>query len=396
MTDLQLGITALLRSALFGTQAQLPEAFDFQQALTLGRAHQILPLLFYGVQNSGLSVPTEVKSALRTATLQSAMVDQSQKTAGDAIFSALEQKALDYMPLKGILRKSAYPQPEMRPMSDLDILIRPEQYDQIRPLMAELGFTESYESDHELAWRKPGGLLVELHKHIIPSYNRDYYAYFGDGWKLAQPVAGYTYRYAMKPEDSLIYELTHMAKHYRDGGIGIRHLTDVYLCAQGEALDRGYIRQELQKLKLWDFYQNVLATGKVWFANGTANEKTDFITEYIFSSGSYGTMDQKFLAGAVRMAQTERRATAGVRWRKLLRMTFPSYARLRGRYPALNRMPVLLPVFWVVRWVEVLFFRPSSIQHEMAGFGKATGKQVDEFEQALRYVGLEFESEHKG
>ena len=392
MTDLQLGITALLRSALFGTQEQLPEAFDFSPALTLGRAHQILPMLFYGVQNSGIVVPEDVKSFLRTATLQSAMVDQSQKTASEAIFSAFEQSGLDYMPLKGILRKSAYPQPEMRLMSDLDILIRPEQYDRIRPLMADLGFTESYESDHELAWRKPGGLLVELHKHIIPSYNQDYYAYFGDGWKLARLVPGTAHRFEMKPEDSLIYELTHMAKHYRDGGIGIRHLTDVWLCAQnGQALDQYYIRTELQKLKLWDFYENVLATGRVWFADGAANEKTDFITEFIFASGSYGTMNQKILASGVRTAQTEGRTSTSVRWIKLLRLIFPPPGAMAGRYPAAAKFPVFLPVFWLIRWVQALCKKPSVVRQKAGELQKMAPEQINQFQSALAYVGLRFD-----
>lgn len=392
MTDFQLGITALLRSALLGTQEQLPEAFDFSLALKLGKAHQILPLLFYGVQNSGCIVPGDVKSALRTATFQSTMVDQSQKTASGAIFSAFEQNGLDYMPLKGILRKSAYPHPEMRPMSDLDILIRPEQYDRIRPLMTDLGFTECYESDHELVWKKSGGLLIELHKHIIPSYNRDYYAYFGDGWKLAHLVPGTACRYEMKPEDSLIYELTHMAKHYRDGGIGIRHLTDVWLCAQTrDGLEQAYIRTELEKLKLWDFYENVLATGNVWFADGIADKKTDFITEFIFASGSYGTMDQKVLAGGVRTVQTEGRASASVRWIEFLRLVFPPLSAMAERYPAVSKYPVLLPVFWPIRWVQALCKKPSVVRQKAGELQKMTSEQINQFQSALDYVGLRFE-----
>ncbi len=392
MTEQQRGITMLLRSALFNEQVQLPETFDFLRMLKLGRAHQILPLLYYGVRNSALTVPEEVQAVLRKATLQNAMVDQWQETAGQAIFSAFDQAGLDYMPLKGILRKKDYPRPEMRPMSDLDILIRVDQYDRIGPIMEQLGFQECYESDHELAWKNAGGVVVELHKHIIPSYNRDYYSCFGDGWKLAHLVPGTTCRYEMTAADSLIYELTHMAKHYRDGGIGIRHLTDVWLCAaKGDALNGDYIREELQKLKLWDFYENVLATGNTWYADGPANEKTDFITEYIFASGSYGTMDQKVLANGVRAAQTEDRTFASVRRRKFLRLMFPSYEAMSKRYSAVARFPILLPLFWLVRWIQVLFKKHSAIQNEVGKLKMLTPDQIDQFQSALTYVGLRFD-----
>ena len=35
-----------------------------------------------------------------------------------------------------------YPKTEMRVMSDADILIRTEQYDKIRPIMVELGYSK--------------------------------------------------------------------------------------------------------------------------------------------------------------------------------------------------------------------------------------------------------------
>ena len=64
--------------------------------------------------------------------------------------------------------------------------------------MQNLGYSEGSESDHELIWRKGNKILIELHKRIIPSYNKDYYAYFGDGWQLAtQKTKGKNFAYEM-------------------------------------------------------------------------------------------------------------------------------------------------------------------------------------------------------
>ena len=129
------------------------------------------------------------------------------------------------MLLKGTLLKEMYPKKELRAMGDADILIKTEQYDKIKPIMQGLGFEERTESDHELIWRKPQ-LLLELHKKLIPSYNKDYYAYFGDGWQLGKPNSNFPHRFEMSDEDQMIYLFTHFAKHYRDAGIGIRPLPE--------------------------------------------------------------------------------------------------------------------------------------------------------------------------
>ena len=56
----------------------------------------------------------------------------------------------------------------------MDILIRPEQYDRIVPILEQLNFREKNETDHELVWIHDD-LYLELHKRLIPSYNKDFY-----------------------------------------------------------------------------------------------------------------------------------------------------------------------------------------------------------------------------
>ena len=75
--------------------------------------------------------------------------------------------------------------------------------------MVDLGFVQGSESDHEYVW-KSKSLLLELHKCLIPSYNKDYYAYFGDGWGKAVLCEGSKYRYEMSKEDQFVYLFCHV------------------------------------------------------------------------------------------------------------------------------------------------------------------------------------------
>ena len=124
---------------------------------------------------------------MRNIALRTALVAAKQENVTKELCDLFEANGIDYLPLKGCILRSLYPSPELRSMGDIDILIKIEQYKQIRSLLTVHGFRKGYESDHEYAWDK-NDVHIELHKRLIPSYNKDYYAYYGDGWQLAKPT----------------------------------------------------------------------------------------------------------------------------------------------------------------------------------------------------------------
>jgi len=391
MTDFQKGVVNLIKSALCSTKEDLPAGFDFSEAYALGKSHQILPLLYYGAVNSGIKLDSQMKALLENATMQNVLVNQKQMYLVKVVFAAFEKNEISYMPLKGTLLKGVYPKPEMRPMSDADILIKEEEYDKISSVLQGLGFKEKYESNHELVWKK-SVLTLELHKSLIPTYHKDYYNYFGNGWKLAKERID-NFGYKMKYEDALIYNFTHMAKHYRAGGIGIRHIIDVYMCFPKESqLDYNYVKAELKNLKLWEFFCNVLDTVKVWFGEKESNEKTDFITDYIFSSGSYGTAERQNIGEALKSAKNIG-SSEKVMSKRRISLVFPSYKAMCLRNPVLKKCPPLLPVMWVVRWFELLIFGRDTIKRQTRNLKKVTAENIDSFEDSLKFVGLEFNFE---
>jgi hypothetical protein len=283
--------------------------------------------------------------------------------------------------------KRLYPSPELRPMGDADILIRPEQYECIRPVVKKLGYEEQVESDHELIWHRKD-LHLELHKRLIPSYNKDYYRYFGDGWNQAKVERGT--RYTMTCEDEYIYLFTHFAKHYRDGGIGCRHVVDLWVYLRANpALDDGDIRTHLKKLGLLEFYDNILKTIRVWFADGESDGVVDFITEFILSSGSWGAIGSRALSRAVRDSQHTNSSTKG-KLAYILMILFPGVEMLKDKYTVLKKAPFLLPVIWVIRpFYKILFERKSLKRHEI-NLATITPENMQTRQQLLNYVGLDY------
>ena len=395
MDSLQKGILGLLYSAVTGNPVTLPEDFDLEQVMPLIKHHKIGNLAYYGAVNCGIDPKLTVMQELFSIACKCIWVDERQRKALRQLMDAFEAEGIHYMPVKGVLLKTVYPKSDMRIMGDADILIKMEQYDSVQKIMEGLGYTFKEETSNELVWDSPS-LHVELHSCLVPDYNVDFARYYGDCWHLGRPVGEHGCRYEMTDEDHMIYLFTHFAKHYRNGGIGVRHMLDLYVFKKAKpALDEGYIAAELKKLKLYDFYCNVFETLEGWFSGGAANEKTELITGRIFASGVFGSLaDRKVFEATREKEQTGSSAKQFQRkeWRKAM---FLSYDNMCIVYPMLKKAPVFLPVMWVVRWLQVLLKRPQALAVHSRRLKSCDQKELDTWEAQMQTVGLSFDFEEK-
>ena len=390
---LRQGVLALIHSAVSGEAKTLPEGFDLEAAMPLIQKHKINNLIYYGAKNCGIDASSPVMKNLFLVTYQAMCVDERQREQLGKLFAAFDANGIEYMPVKGVLLKALYPKPDMRIMGDADILIRLEQYEKILPIMETLGYTEKLESDHELIWTHPS-LYLELHKRLIPSYNYDYAAYYGDGWQLGHPSTENPCRYEMTDEDEMIYLFTHFAKHYRDGGIGVRHMLDLYLYRKTKPdLDMEYLMAELKKLQLDAFYENIYRTLDAWFDCGQHDELTTQISDFIFKSGVYGAHDAHRIAQGVRDKANEGGSNKQVKKRAWLKLIFLPYSNMCEKYPVLGKCPILLPIMWVVRWFSAFFKNPQTISQQHKNLKLLSEDKLDAWESQMQAVGLGFHFE---
>ena len=387
MNVTQQGIATLLRCAITREALPLPDGFDLAETYPLIRSHQMMPLIYAGAACCQIPLTDPTMRKLFQDYGKNMLIHERQMGELSRIFTAFAENGIDYMPLKGCKLKALYPSPELRVMGDADVLIRMEQYDRIRAIMLSLGFAEKEPADHELPWEKPT-LYLELHKRVIPSYNKDFYRGFGEGWDLAKISEGN--RYSMTAEDELVYLFTHFAKHYRDGGIGCRHLVDlwVYMRANPQ-VDEAYVLAELEKLGLREFYNNIRKTIHVWFAGGETDSVVDFITEFIVTSGSWGSMSSHALSRAVRDSNHALPGTRG-KLQYIWQVLFPGVDMLKEKYTILKKAPWMLPVVWLVRPVYKILFERKSLKRHEINLAAITPETMQTRRQLLNYVGLDY------
>lgn len=364
MDSTQKTIISLIKSALYKTRTEMPPDFDYAKAEKIIRRHNIYGLIYFGLYNNGIEAPKWLKEKF----FSRVFLLENLWHKGNEIQEAFRKNGIEYIPLKGIVLKDLYPSPLMRSMSDIDILIREKDYrHKIKPLMRKLGYTEGVESDHELHWKKDGK-MIELHKRIIPSYNKDFYKTIGDGWEWVQ-------------NNKYAYVFTHFAKHYRDKGIGISHLVDLEIL-RDQATDSGLIDLHLDK-----FYANVQRTLDCWFRDKEYDEITARITDTIFQSGEYGTQET-----AIKSQNLIKINAAGGNYKKarvkdFIFKIFPPYVAMKSRNPILKSLPILLPFFWIERLLVSPFKGNVRKNFEQ---NKSITQDKSNYKEELNFVGLDY------
>ncbi len=384
---------ALIKGALTGEKCTLAEKPDMEGLLKLAGKHKIGALMYYALLSGGYDAEP-VTQQLFFHCCRYMAVSEGQMAMLTRLFAAFDERKIDYLPLKGVLLKSIYPNPEMRRMGDADILFRREQYDAIKELLTEKGFAFEYETDHEAVWKHPS-LLLEMHKRIVPRRDKDLYRYFGNGWAHAVPDVDNPCRYHFTPEMQFVSLFVHLVKHYRGGGIGLSHIIDLWVFRRHHPeLDEAVVRAALDNMYLGEFYANVWETLQVWFEGAEATEKTDFITNVIFENGVYGTRERAHLSYVAKAGHGEK-AKNNTYVSKLWFAIFPPKSALQTKYPVLRRCGVLLPFVWVVRWVDTLLFHRKRIAQRNTDMQRTNAESIEQFEQALHYVGLDYHFEEE-
>ena len=353
MDSFQKNVIAILRAALTGTPSEISPDFDLERAAGIAKKHSIAAMFYYGALTCGISAEGTIMKELFSEACNALVISERQQYEIKMLEEKFEEGKIDFLPLKGIVLKDIYPKHEMRTMGDADILIRLEQYPKIEGILTNLGFQFRDETDHELVWTKKT-LMLELHKNVMTSFNKDFYQYYQNCWEFARKSSASSSRYELKSEDFFIYLFVHFTKHYRISGIGIKHIIDFWVYKNAHpAMDEAYMIGELNKLHLYEFYLNIMSTLEAWFQNTGSNDKTDYITSFIFSGGQYGTDEMAVVNRMIRDSK-KTDSVSKLRQKRVIKVVFPPYRSMCKKYPVLKKAPILLPLMWCVRIVSTL------------------------------------------
>ncbi len=261
----------------------------------------------------------------------------------------------------------------MRTSSDIDILVDRERIEEAKDMMIAQG----YDMKGIDAYEKKPLLYVELHLDIDPVQD-GLPECLKTGYGGYLRTEGTEYGYTMTNEDLLEYLIWHFSKHVLNGGAGIRNVIDIYLIEKKRSLDREKLEAQLKADGLYRFYTRVLRLCEYWFGDGEGDENTVTFGKFVISSGTFGTQEN-----SVALTMASGKSKLG----RMLGRVFPPAKEMRAHYPILFKVPILLPIFYVVRPIQKLF-KPSAIKKELSAVKNADEDGVRKTKEMLDDLGL--------
>lgn len=238
------------------------------------RVHGVAPLLHEKLRQAAWLEP-DLKAWLAEQYQFNARRLAKMHQELDDILRLFQQNSVPVMPLKGsVLSANVYKNPAWRPMADLDILVRPDDFERSTNLLKQLGYepevahwkhTEFIKPDNRTVVSKtvehpdnPRG--VELHRYCRETFAGPTVDLTGVMWDSAQfgPLRGQSVMLA-SPELLWLHLVIHATYHAWQGRGRLIHLVDLaYLTPQlgslQPLLERVGARFTYPALKLLDKY----------------------------------------------------------------------------------------------------------------------------------------------
>lgn len=361
MTNLTNTFLKLLRAQISQDGYVLDEQIllneDEQKALfSLSKRHDVAHIVARALKDSEVALEEAVRAAFQKEQSLALYRYMQLKNEAIAFYAALDEKNVRYMVLKGSEIRKHYPSPEMRVSSDIDILVESEELESTLQLLSdELEYTIGGRTSYDVSTFAPSGVHVEVHFKLTSEDER-YDTALSDAWESSLPDGNAENRRVMCPELQLAYTVMHTAKHFHNGGCGVRFLMDLFVLEQKLTYDETKMREILAKCNLCKFYDELHRLASVWFADGEHNQLTKEMESYIIGAGIYGNIENK-----VAVFQNKK----GGKMNYALSRIFPKRSYLEITYPKLKKHPILYPYYMIKRWFRIVFTRRKEAFNEL-------------------------------
>ena len=324
------------------------EKADIDEMLAMAKKQALANILYLGLKKDGSYSEQELlplEEYGQMCTFQ--YLRQEQELA--RLCNSLKENNIRFVLLKGSKMREYYPSPELRSSCDIDILTDASD-GVIFDTMKALGYEYEKDGGTTLNFVMPPLVTVEMHRYLFDD-RLSFSGYFDTVWDRVVPAGDGSSECYLTEEDFYIYMIAHLVKHFSRYGCGLRPLLDIYLYERSaeNRCDFAAAEKKLEELDLLYFTQQMRLLLKKWFEDGNLTEQDEELTDYIMSSGIFGTKMTTY-ANEFRKGPSVRQKKRKLFWFHV----FPPLRVMRPMYPQLLKCGILLPVAWVARFFRIL------------------------------------------
>lgn len=402
MTETETAFLAVVRAFLTEEEAApacltaLTEK-QWNHLFVLASQHSLLAAVYdvVGKTPEFLQLSAEFRGQIKMQAMQSVM----QQVSRTALFLADENElgkiGVQPLVIKGIVCRTLYPKPDLRPSGDEDLLIQAKDFAAVDAYFMQKGFVRDKEcagqsdaedwkretrdlskklqrlenstAPEEMGYLHPGtGAFYEIHTSLF-SRESSAYSYLNHAFAnvFENPsrieVQGQTI-HTLEETLHLFYLLCHSFKHFLHGGVGIRQVCDMVqmIRAYGSRIDWEKFWRLCEQYHMTCFCINLLDIGEQYlgFSYETSGAVrctkkirpdaeallTDILDAGAFGKSSEGRIHSANITLYAAETGAKEGKTGGI-WKSL----FPEPSYIKNHYPYAARHPYLLPTAYAQR-----------------------------------------------
>ncbi len=283
------------------------------------------------------------------------------------VLKELIKEGVPYILMKGPELNNLYPNPSLRLIGDIDLLVHHDDLMRIQSIMPRFGYKHEPEKDteKEIGFLHEEGLPFEVHHHLfkLSSFgNTDWF--IKRVWETRQ-FDDTLDCFVMSATEGITYLLAHTAKHVLGTGIGLKTLYDIklYISAHSTHIQWEQVNTDLKVLGIFDLSLYLLELCRRYLGlelnqhYSIDESMLSRLYELIIRAGNFGKSQEFILEKRYETLLYKEKQTK----KRLFSLVFLPLSDMKDRYPLLQRYPVLLPFFWLNRIVKVVFKSKHSI-----------------------------------
>lgn len=384
MTNTQSDLIRLLCFAVLGEP--LPEGFapaDADRLFRLAKLHDLAHLAAFALRENGL-LDTQSAAGKEFDRQQMLAVWRVSVLERDLaqLRAAFERAGVDFIPLKGAVLRTLYPEPWMRPSADIDILVHADMADRAVEALKAAGWESDTVSGNYRHVKSPSGFHIDLHTSLLKDGGAACPP-LETAWEDAVPVRDGAREHRLSDAMQYLFHMYHAAHHMRHGSCGVRVVLDTWLLNHRTDFDPAARRALLERSKLSRFSHTLETVAEAWFSGVPLDKRYLDAEAVLFSGGVYGEHH----------VYAARQAASGGGFAYLMKRAFPPRSSLRVAYPVLERHAWLLPACWAHRLFGALAAGKRSGARREMELLRQTRDRSRELETVFEAVGLMEENE---
>ncbi|MBQ8408441.1 MAG: nucleotidyltransferase family protein [Clostridia bacterium] len=316
---------------------------------TLSKSHDMTHLVFAELSKRNmLTDGNEISQKFRKQHMLAILRHERLHYEYGELCRVLEEASLPFLPLKGSVLRQYYPEPWMRTSCDIDILVHENDLEQaIECLRSTLHYKVDTKGSHDVSLFSENGVHLELHYDLVEDeIANNCKRILQNAWKYSHVKSDTAHHHQFSDEMFYFYHIAHMAKHFENGGCGIRPFLDLWILEHSVEHDAIKRDELLREGNLLTFANSVRQLSEVWFGNRAHNDTTLQMEKYLLFGGVYGSIQNR-----VAIQQFKQ----GGKLRYILSRIFIPYDSIKFHYPILQKHRWLTPIMEVRRWCKLIF-----------------------------------------